>query len=196
MDNKIYDESRTTATEPVAKDGVANDSRRRFTKTGLGAGAVIATLASQPVLGAAPYNCTISGHASGNVSTHGPDGNCAIGVSPGYWKNNTSNWPAPFTTSQLFKDAGASNSLLDVQTTKGNTMLEVLNLGGGSTTALARHVVGALLNAIVYAPNFPLSVVQVEQIWNEVVTTGQYQVNTSVVWSVDDVTNYLSSLNS
>ena len=197
MDNKIYDEPGTAATEAVGKDGVTSGSRRRFTKTGLGAGAVIATLASQPVLGAVPYNCTISGHASGNVSTHGPEGNCAIGLSPDYWKNQTSNWPDPFKTSQLFKDSGAPNSLLDAPgITTGQTMLEVLNLGGGSMTALARHVVGALLNAVTYMPNFPLSVVQVKQIWNEVVTTGQYQVNASVVWSVNDVTNYLSSLNS
>lgn len=191
MNNKTYDEP-----QPPTKDGVANDSRRRFTKTGLGAGAIIATLASQPVLGAAPYNCTISGHASGNVSTHGPEASCAIGQSPDYWKTQTSNWPAPFTTSQIFKDAGAtSGSLLDIQATTGKTLLEVLELQGGGTTALARHVVGALLNAIVYAPDFPLSVVQVEQIWNEVVTTTHYQVNTSVAWSVDEVTNYLSSLN-
>lgn len=195
MDKQNSNESpMTPANTPTAS---VNDARRRFAKTGLGAGAVIATLVSQPVLGAVPYNCTISGHASGNVSTHGPDGNCQIGLSPGYWKNHTSNWPAPFTPSQLFKDAGGvSNALLNVSSTTDKTMLQVLNLGGGGTTALARHVVGALLNAQQVAPNFPLSVAQVKAIWNEVVSTGQYQVNASVTWTVDDVTNYLSSLNS
>ncbi|MHB1174887.1 MAG: hypothetical protein ACYCZJ_07170 [Sulfuriferula sp.] len=197
MDNKIYDESRTRVTEPVAKNGVASDSRRRFTKTGLGAGAVIATLASQPVLGAAPYNCTISGHASGNVSTHGPEGNCAIGLSHGYWKTHTAtgDWPAPFAPSQLFRNAGAPNSLLDAPgITTGQTMLQVLNLGGGDMTALAREVVCALLNAQQFAPNFPLSMAQIKQIWNEVVNTGQYQVNASVSWTDEDVKNYLESL--
>jgi hypothetical protein len=194
MDKQNSNEAPVTPGEMPSAS--VNDARRRFTKTGLGAGAVIATLASQPVLGAVPYNCTISGHASGNVSTHGPDGNCQIGLSPGYWKNHTP-WPAPFATNQLFKDAGGvSNGLLDISSTTGKTMLQVLNLQGGSMTALARHVVGALLNAQEFAPNFPLSVAQVKAIWNEVVNTGQYAVNASVTWTVDDVTNYLSSLNS
>ncbi len=194
MDKQNSNEAPVTPGEMPSAN--VNDARRRFTKTGLGAGAVIATLASQPVLGAVPYNCTISGHASGNVSTHGPDGNCQIGLSPGYWKNHTT-WPAPFATGKLFKDAGGvSNGLLDISSTTGKTMLQVLNLQGGSMTALARHVVGALLNAQQFAPNFPLSVAQVKAIWNEVVNTGQYVVNASVTWTVDDVTNYLSSLNS
>jgi hypothetical protein len=195
MDKQNSNEAPVTRGEMPAAS--VNDARRRFTKTGLGAGAVIATLASQPVLGAVPYNCTISGHASGNVSTHGPVGNCQIGLSPGYWKNHTSDWPAPFTPSQRFKDAGGvSNALLNIASTTGQTLLQVLDLGGGGTTALARHVVGALLNAQQFAPNFPLSVAQVKAIWNEVVNTGQYQVNATVIWTVDDVTNYLSSLNS
>lgn len=196
MDNKIYDESRTIGAEPVAQDGVASDSRRRFTKTGLGAGAVIATLASQPVLGAVPYNCTISGHVSGNVSSHGQPTSCAIGYSHGYWKNTEQHtWPLPFQPGQLFKDAGGvSGSLSDVQATTGKTLLDVLDLGGGGTSALAREVVCALLNAQAFAPNFPLSVAQVKSIWNEVAATGVYTVKPGVVWTIEDVKNYLEGL--
>jgi len=189
--------SDTPMTPGEASTTGVNDARRRFAKTGLGAGAVIATLVSQPVLGAVPYNCTISGHASGNVSTHGPEGNCAIGLSHDYWKNHTNagDWPAPFAPTQLFKYAGATGSLNDAPgVTTGKTMLQVLNLGGGGMTALAREVVCALLNAQQFAPNFPLNMAQIKQIWDEVVNTGQYQVNASVSWSVDDVKNYLESL--
>jgi hypothetical protein len=193
MDKQNSNEAPVTPVE-TPTIGV-NDARRRFTKTGLGAGAVIATLASQPVLGAVPYNCTISGHASGNVSTHGPAADCSIGLSHGYWKNHTSNWPSPFASTQLFKDAGTSNSLLDAPgVTTGKTMLQVLKLGGGGMTALAREVVGALLNSQNFAPNFPVSVAQIKAIWNEVVNTGAYQVNTNVTWTAEDVKNYLESL--
>ncbi len=58
-------------------------SRRRLTKAGLVAPAVLGTLASRQVLGAAPYNCTISGMQSGNVSSHGEPVSCAtLGSSP------------------------------------------------------------------------------------------------------------------
>ncbi|BBP05697.1 hypothetical protein TPL01_24790 [Sulfuriferula plumbiphila] len=198
MDNKIHDESQATATESIAKDSVANDARRRFTRTGLGAGAVIATLASQPVLGAVPYACTISGHASGNVSSHGQPTNCAIfGKSHGYWKKTEKHaWPSPFDPEQLFKDAGGvSGSLLDVQgITTAKTLLEVLGLDGGDMSALAREVVGAMLNAQAFAPDFPLSVAQVKSIWNEVVTYNQYTVKPGVAWTSEDVKNYLESL--
>lgn len=198
MDNKIHDESQTTATEFIAKHSVANDARRRFTRTGLGAGAVIATLASQPVLGAVPYACTISGHASGNVSSHGQPANCAIlGKSHGYWKKNTDAWPRLFTPGQLFKDAGGvPGSLSNVPETNGKTLLEVLKLKGGGDiiNALAREVVGAMLNAQAFAPDFPLSVAQVKSIWNEVVTYNQYTVKPGVAWTSEDVKNYLESL--
>lgn len=194
MGNRKLDKSQTVPSEALP---AMNDSRRRFTKAGLGAGAVLATLASQPVLGAAPYACTISGHASGNVSSHGQPVSCAIGLSHGYWKNTKKHaWPSPFAFSQLFKDAGgAPGSLLDKpDVTTGKTLLQVLEQGGGSMIALAREVVGALLNAQQFAPNFPVSVADVKSIWNEVVTNGQYVVKPGVVWSVEEVKNYLESL--
>lgn len=197
MDNKIYDESQTMTTETLAKDSVANHSRRHFTKTGLGVGAVIATLASQPVLGAVPYNCTISGNTSGNVSSHGQPMSCAIGFSANEWKNTkTHTWPSPFKTEQLFKNAGGvSGSLSDVQApTTGKTLLQVLKSNQGNTDELAREVVAAMLNAQFFAPNFPLSVSQVKNIWNEVATTGRYTVKPGVVWNSEDVKDYLESL--
>lgn len=73
-----------------------DEQRRRLSKVGLAAPVVLGTLLSRPVLGAAPYNCTISGQLSGNVSSHGPDQPCDTpGLSPGYYKNHES-WPEPY----------------------------------------------------------------------------------------------------
>lgn len=73
-----------------------DEKRRRLAKGGLAAPIVLGTLLSRPVLGAAPYNCTISGQMSGNVSSHGKPVSCtSLGVSPGYWKNHEA-WPRPY----------------------------------------------------------------------------------------------------
>jgi hypothetical protein len=74
-----------------------DEKRRRLAKGGLAAPIVLGTLLSRPVLGAAPYNCTISGQMSGNVSSHnGEITSCrSLGVSPGYWMNHES-WPFPY----------------------------------------------------------------------------------------------------
>ena len=72
-------------------------ARRRFACAGLAAPIILGTLASKPVLGqtGAPYNCTISGQVSGNVS--GPaDVNCAtLGFTPAHWAG-TESWPLGF----------------------------------------------------------------------------------------------------
>jgi hypothetical protein len=73
-----------------------DEKRRRLAKGGLAAPIVLGTLLSRPVLGAAPYNCTISGQMSGNVSSHGEPVSCrSLGVSPGYWMNHEA-WPTPY----------------------------------------------------------------------------------------------------
>lgn len=56
---------------------------------------VLASLASKPVLGAAPHNCTISGQVSGNVSTH-IQGTCSVlGDNATTWALNVAIWPQP-----------------------------------------------------------------------------------------------------
>ena len=77
-------ESKVPDTQPQV-----NEQRRRLTRGGLAAPVVLGTLLSRPVLGAAPYNCTISGQLSGNVSSHGTPINCkTLGLSPGFWKKS------------------------------------------------------------------------------------------------------------
>ena len=87
-----------TPIEPKAENThpQVDEKRRSLTKGGLAAPIVLGTLLSRPVLGAAPYNCTISGQMSGNVSSHGAPVDCnTLGLSPGFWKNRSA-WPSPY----------------------------------------------------------------------------------------------------
>ena len=138
MDNETYNEPQATPTKPDVKDGVANNSRRRFTKTGLGAGTVIATLVSKPVLGA-QYYCTVSGMQSGNTSMHGPAVACQ-GCSPGYWMNS----PGSFAKFTAYKTTDTFTNVFGTSTYGTQTLLQVMLNNPGS---LGFHVVAALLNA-------------------------------------------------
>lgn len=79
-------------------------SRRRFTRAGAAAPVVLGSLISTPVLATGdrpPYNCTISGQMSGNVSQKPTTPDCKVlGKSPGYWKNH-SGWPSGVTRGSL-----------------------------------------------------------------------------------------------
>jgi hypothetical protein len=68
-------------------------SRRRFTRAGLSSSVVLGSLVSKPVLGAAPYHCTVSGQASGTLSRQGELGACRIGDSRLTWLN-AADWTA------------------------------------------------------------------------------------------------------
>ena len=75
-------------------EGVDN-TRRRLTKAGLAAPAVLGVLASRPVLGQSLHNCTPSGHVSGFASAN-PNGTpCpTLGNPPSFFRAGTTNWPA------------------------------------------------------------------------------------------------------
>lgn len=117
---------------------LASNSRRRFTKTGLGAGTVIATLVSKPVLGA-QYYCTVSGMQSGNTSMHGPAVTCE-GCSPDYWKNNPGSWQQ-YTS---YRADMAFANVFDASNYGSMTLMQVLQDQPGS---IGSHSVAALLNA-------------------------------------------------
>jgi hypothetical protein len=64
------------------------------------------------------------------------------GCTPGFWKNHTSLWPAPYVTSTDFDATFGVNAF-----NPDLSLLQALNLGGGGLKKLARHGVAALLNA-------------------------------------------------
>lgn len=78
-----------TAHSPV------DESRRRFTKSGVAASGVILTLASRPVLGkGTPGKGCVSPSAWGSINTsgYGPEPVCQ-GKPPRYWKTRPKDWP-------------------------------------------------------------------------------------------------------
>ena len=78
-------------------------------------------------------------------ATDSPPPMTIVGCSPGYWKNH-GKWPAPYSPSELFKDAGFVNAF------GSKTLLQVLQTGGGGLNALGRQTVSALLNSAALAP--------------------------------------------
>jgi hypothetical protein len=97
MDNEYPNDQESSTTDREQPD--ATMSRRRFTRAGVTGSVVLGALASKPVLGAAPYQCTVSGQVSGNLS-HTTSDSCRIGYKPSYWSTATS-WPIPFTKGKL-----------------------------------------------------------------------------------------------
>jgi len=195
-----------TPIEPKDQDSLPqiDEQRRRLSKGGLAAPIVLGTLLSRPVLGAAPYNCTISGKLSGNTSSHGQPVSCAIGKSHGFWKNTTEHlgdWGyASLAPDDLFTKPGFSNQYPNSNSgSTSKTMLEVLDLGGGAGSppyeALGREAVCAYLNAFRFAPDFPLTGAEVVSIFNTTVANGQYiPIPGATPWSPEVVKNYFESL--
>ena len=72
--------------KPEQQDAQPDRLRRRLARGGLGGTVILGSLISKPVLGAVPYNCTISGQLSGNTSTHGDPVSCStLGSSRAFW---------------------------------------------------------------------------------------------------------------
>lgn len=93
-----------TPTTDIGAEGTESQAidqnRRKLAKAGLGAGAVIASLASRPVFANA---CTISGMMSGNAS-HPGEKPCE-GCTPGYWgaQPHMDSWPTGFNAGDWAK---------------------------------------------------------------------------------------------
>lgn len=186
---------------------VVDENRRRLTKGGLAAPVVLATLASKNALAAAPYNCTVSGKLSGNTSSHGTPVACSsLGVSPGCWKSphvkgtapsySDTRWPSPYNPKTPFTTAFSSYP----SGFNTKTMLEALSTGGGGNIALARAAIASLLNSLKFAPDYPLTPTQVQQLFNatcnggSIVLSTVFNVTGTEAWYMADVKSYFESL--
>lgn len=200
----------TTPIEPNAPDArpKIDEQRRRLAKGGLAAPIVIGTLLSRPVLGAAPHNCTISGQISGNVSTH-VQGTCSeLGATPTTWITQTGtvvNKTVLFTSvgftdtywirtsdSKIIKPSSAPDSVATFQQVLANTE-DTDVLYKPANLPLGRAAVASYLNAIEYAPNFPLTPAQVVAMFNATIGGGMYDP-TGVNWNAAQVQAYFESL--
>jgi hypothetical protein len=83
-----------------SKEG--SNSRRRLLRSALATPVVLSTLVSKPVLGAVPYQCTMSGHVSGNLSRATDMTTCQTGsLSQGGWLLASSWLPSPISKGTL-----------------------------------------------------------------------------------------------
>lgn len=185
---------------------VADDSRRRFTKSGLAASGVILTLASRPVLG--QWACqSPSGFQSGNVSPHGTPPQCH-GLTPGYWGTRGNRWQLPYdpgtcksgtnckgmgdwSNGTLF--SAAFNCSGYAAGYDGYSMMQVIWMNGHQDRyQLGAHIVAALLNA--KSGMTPvLSEQAVKDMFNEWAAKGYYEPTAGVQWSAEDIVTYLKT---
>ncbi|MDO9227581.1 MAG: hypothetical protein Q8M09_12785 [Pseudomonadota bacterium] len=209
---------------PTFKPGQPDPLRRKLAKGGIALPVVLATLASKPVLGAAPYNCTISGKISGG-STHGVDATCNhLGQPFSYWLSPLSNWypcdyfftncPLPTVAgARKFHEAPLASGLdpfVDAYWKNGTdspSVYEVLRSTSAgrppltitsktlASVELGREAVVALLNALSPSmPDYPLLPQDVITIFNTVARTGSYTTDFNEEWSQAVVLQYFKSL--
>lgn len=87
-----------------------DERRRRLTKAGLAAPAVLGVLASRPVLANPLHHCTPSGHISGFASPRPGAVSCSTaGHPPSYYQPSKSTWPGG--TPGLFLNEGGNSRL-------------------------------------------------------------------------------------
>jgi hypothetical protein len=196
----------STETEPV------DESRRRFTKSGLAVSGVMLTLASKHSLGGGLVCKSPSGFLSGNLSTHGAPKYCS-GCTPGYWATHggggpqPNGWPSPYQpgtcsgTQTHYASWSGGTKFNDRQfgfqcngfgqVYKPYSMMQVLLLsGGGDPNQLGAHIVAALLNAQRgYTP--VLTVAQVTDMFNEWDQNGYYEPTAGVKWNGAEIVAYL-----
>ena len=104
------------------------------------------------------------------------------GCSPGYWKQSQhfGSYPTPTTyPNSLFTSVGFENAF------PGQSLLQVLNNGGGGLNALGRHIVGAYLNAATIV-GFPYTSAQVVADFNAVFPGGDYNTLKSKYEALQD----------
>lgn len=194
-----------------------DESRRRFTKSGLAISGVILTLASRPVLGDV-VSTSPSGFISGNVSSHGTP-QMSSGLTPGYWGNwggsgpQPNMWPSPYLPGEWKKfDRQTGKSSTHVSEWSGGTlfssvfncigngtiyngytMMQVIWLGGGGDPdQLGAHIVSALLNA--KSGKTPmLTESQVIGMFNEWNQDGDFEPTAGVKWYGADIVAYLKT---
>ncbi len=159
----------------VSQGGAIDQSRRKLTGAALGVSAIF-TLASRPVWA---NQCTVSGMASGNLST--PGGVVCAGCTPGYWLNHPLNWPAPYSAGTCLECNGGNkcNAWKDDGTVfpfpsthyAGKTMMQVLAMNGNQDPfQLGAHAMAALLNsAAVYPADYSYGYLpgDILNLWNK-----------------------------
>lgn len=180
--------------------------RRRLAKSGLAAPVILATLASKPVLATAvPWNCTISGQLSGNMSGHEGETCTALGDSQIVLAGQYAE-PAkkdlvlinvfPGLTNYFFFDGTNLSS-----SSAGNsaaTIAKILSQSAPVGLVYAQKAVVLLLNAkhsTDASLNYPLTEYQARQLYEAAATNAVFHdTDPDPSWSPSQVQQYIDLL--
>lgn len=99
----------------------------------------------------------------------------AEGCTPGFWRQDQhfEYWTAPYTPGTFFGDVFADAF-------PGQTLLDVVWLGGGELNALGRHSVAALLNATSPDVDYGMTPGEVIDAFNAAFASGEYEAQKDV----------------
>ena len=192
--------------QPASHAQVPNPSRRRFNRAGVGASAVILTLASGSVLAQGVCKSP-SGFESGNVSGGGPRQPRCTGFTPQVWLERGISQDLPalrVTFASVFSPvsnaasvgkpiAGLSGS---AATNQGNVKLDVATLfqvlGGDGASPVLKSLVAAYLNFSQQLNDFPTDN-EIRQIYQEWTAKGTYTPMAGVTWGPGKIIEYLTA---
>jgi len=99
-------------------------------------------------------------------------------------------------TSTVTETTYKITSYPDVSLGGNATLLQIVAAGGNDNqlVSLGRAAVASLLNAYLFAPDYPLTPQDVVAMFNAVCTGGEYQINSTTSWDKDQVMAYFESL--
>jgi hypothetical protein len=163
---------------------VADQSRRRFTTSGLVVSCVLMTLATRPVLGQTVVCKSPSGFLSGNASVHGPAPICT-GRDPVYWSLPSTNWGATSRTT-LFSLVFGNG----IPAYAGAT-LDTIVASVDPNQLLGKYLVAALLNARSGFTSF-LTETTIKAMYTEWRFDRTFSPTAGVDWGIPEMVNYLS----
>jgi hypothetical protein len=178
QEDKIDDKLVSSASQ----QGLENPGRRRFGRSGIAASGIIATLSSQPVLGAVCKSP--SGFLSGNLSNHHKPTVCA-GRSPGYWKNH--GWPIANRKTVKFSSVFTVPPGSPYYTVTMYNLLDELEFDKFN---LGMHLVAAYLNYKAGWSPF-LTESRLQSMWTELSLNGYFTPTAGVKWSAEQVVYYI-----
>lgn len=195
MDKDQFDQA--TSSGPQAADGHALSARRRLLKGGLGLAPVAMTMASRPVLAGTETCHGPTGFQSAPPSRIGQTPSCTIGrgQGPTAWTSKSpSNYPGGAdTANRLFSVAMNDNRLFGSLTVQQVVSGNFGSAGGTSEDKeVARRVAAAYLNAL-SGQGFPMTVLQVQQLWQGYISKSYRPGGAGVVWQ--DAAQFLKYLN-
>lgn len=201
--------------EATTPPQVRNPSRRRFTRAGVGASAVILTLTSRSVLAQAACKSP-SGFSSANLSQHNSEAVACDGVTAAKWLEPNRQWPVSkdtrfvdiFGSSSLLFRTGTAQKFYDAfpsrvdkkdspsgQAGKSTSLDEATlydALNGSETPAVVKYIIAAYLNYRGGLNAYPTDL-QAIAIFKEWQSKGYYTPSAGIKWSEDDIMNYLGS---